>query len=87
LVVKRRLPALNALKAFEVAARHESFTKAAQELGVTQGAVSHQVKALEIELGLKLFRREHQRLLIRYYGANPGRKFLATSQPVATLAA
>jgi LysR family transcriptional regulator, glycine cleavage system transcriptional activator len=45
----RRLPPLNALKAFEAAARHESFTRAAEELLVTQGAVSHQVKALEEE--------------------------------------
>jgi LysR family glycine cleavage system transcriptional activator len=64
----RRLPALNALKAFEAAARYESFTKAADELCVTQGAVSHQVKALEAELGLKLFRRERQRLLITEAG-------------------
>ena len=49
----RRLPALNALKAFEAAARHESFTRASEELCVTQGAVSHQVKALEAELGVK----------------------------------
>ena len=42
----RRLPPLNALKAFEAAARHESFTRAAEELCVTQGAVRHQVKAL-----------------------------------------
>jgi LysR family glycine cleavage system transcriptional activator len=60
----RRLPSLNALKAFEAAARYESFTKAADELSVTQGAVSHQVKALEAELGLKLFNRERQRLII-----------------------
>jgi LysR family glycine cleavage system transcriptional activator len=60
----RRLPSLNALKAFEAAARHESFTKAADELAVTQGAVSHQVKGLEAELGLKLFNRERQRLVI-----------------------
>src|SRR5436305_14318819 len=60
----RRLPPLNALKAFEAAARHESFTRAAEELCVTQGAVSHQVKALETELGLKLFTRERQRLVI-----------------------
>ncbi len=50
----RRLPQLNALKAFEAAARHVSFTHAAAELCVTQGAVSHQVKALESELGVKL---------------------------------
>ena len=43
--MRPRLPPLNALKAFEAAARHESFTRAAEELCVTQGAVSHQVKA------------------------------------------
>src|SRR4051812_35259940 len=64
----RRLPTLNALKAFEAAARHESFTRAADELFVTQGAVSHQVKALEAELGLKLFNRERQRLVITEAG-------------------
>lgn len=64
----RRLPPLNALKAFEAAARHESFTRAAEELCVTQGAVSHQVKALEAELGLKLFHREPQRLVITAAG-------------------
>jgi LysR family glycine cleavage system transcriptional activator len=69
----RRLPPLNALKAFEAAARHESFTRAAEELCVTQGAVSHQVKALEAELGIKLFNRERQRLLI----TEAGRQYLA----------
>src|SRR3984893_18077552 len=69
----RRLPALNALKAFEAAARHESFTRAAEELCVTQGAVSHQVKALEAELGIKLFNRERQRLII----TEAGRDYLA----------
>src|SRR3954449_7528509 len=64
----RRLPPLNALKAFEAAARHESFTRAADELCVTPGAVSHQVKALEAELGLKLFNRERQRLVITEAG-------------------
>jgi LysR family glycine cleavage system transcriptional activator len=64
----RRLPTLNALKAFEAAARHQSFTRAAAELCVTQGAVSHQVKALEAELGLKLFNRERQRLVITEAG-------------------
>ena len=64
----RRLPSLNALRAFEAAARHESFTQAAQELCVTQGAVSHQVKALEDELGCRLFNREHRRLVITSAG-------------------
>jgi LysR family transcriptional regulator, glycine cleavage system transcriptional activator len=68
----RRLPPLNALKAFEAAARHESFTRAAEELFVTQGAVSHQVKALETELGVKLFNRERQRLVI----TEAGRQYL-----------
>lgn len=66
--MRRRLPQLNALKAFEAAARHESFTRAAEELCVTQGAVSHQVKALEAELGVKLFNRERQRLILTEAG-------------------
>jgi LysR family glycine cleavage system transcriptional activator len=69
----RRLPALNALKSFDAAARHESFTRAADELCVTQGAVSHQVKALEADLGVKLFNRERQRLVI----TEAGRQYLA----------
>lgn len=60
----RKLPSMNALVAFEAAARHESFTRAAEELCVTQGAVSHQVKALETELGLKLFYRQPQQLVL-----------------------
>lgn len=64
----RRLPSLNALKAFEAAARHQSFTRAAEELSVTQGAVSHQVKALELELGIRLFDRERQKLSITRAG-------------------
>src|SRR5712672_1628507 len=64
----RQLPPLNALRAFEAAARSESFTRAAEELCVTQGAVSHQVKALEAELGIKLFNRERQRLVITAAG-------------------
>ena len=68
----RRLPPLNTLRAFEAAARYESFTRAAEELHVTQSAVSQQVKALEIELGVKLFGREHQRLKI----TPAGRDFL-----------
>jgi LysR family glycine cleavage system transcriptional activator len=66
--MRPRLPPLNALKAFEAAARHESFTRAADELCVTQGAVSQQVKALEAELAIKLFNRERQRLVITEAG-------------------
>src|SRR5258705_8375041 len=71
--MRPRLPPLNALKAFEAAARHESFTRAAEELCVTQGAVSHQVKALEADLAIKLFNRERQRLII----TEAGRDYLA----------
>ena len=60
----RQLPPLNALRSFEAAARYESFTRAAEELHVTQGAVSQQVKTLETQLGVKLFIRERQRLKI-----------------------
>jgi LysR family glycine cleavage system transcriptional activator len=71
--MRRRLPPLNAIRAFEAAARSESITRAARELKVTQGAVSHQVKALEVTLGIKLFNREHQRLII----TEAGREYLA----------
>ncbi len=53
----RRLPPLNAMRVFEAAARHLSFTRAADELHVTQAAISHQVKALEDWLGTPLFQR------------------------------
>jgi len=53
---------LNALKAFEASARHLSFTRAADELCVTQAAVSHQIKALEGRLGVELFRRSNRGL-------------------------
>jgi LysR family glycine cleavage system transcriptional activator len=56
------LPALNTLRAFEAAARHESFARAAEELNVTPGAVAQQVKALEAWLGTPLFRRLSQGL-------------------------
>jgi LysR family glycine cleavage system transcriptional activator len=71
--MRRRVPSLNGLKAFEAAARHESFTRAAEELCVTQGAVSQQVKGLEAELGLKLFNRERQGLVI----TEGGREYMA----------
>jgi LysR family glycine cleavage system transcriptional activator len=55
--MQARLPPLNSLRAFEVAARHLSFVKAAQELHVTPAAISHQVKGLEEQLGVALFTR------------------------------
>jgi len=55
--MNQRLPSLNALRAFEAVARHLSLTKAAQELHVTPAAVSHQIKALEADLGVSLLRR------------------------------
>lgn len=60
----RRLPPLNGLRAFEAAARHMSFTRAAQELAVTQAAISHQIRALEQRLGLKLFLRRNRALFL-----------------------
>ena len=57
MTMSRRLPPLNALRAFEAAARHLSFAKAAHELNVTPAAISHQIKGLEDYLGVKLFRR------------------------------
>jgi LysR family glycine cleavage system transcriptional activator len=58
------LPPLNALRVFEAAARHMSFSKASEELSVTPTAVSHQIKHLEAHLGTALFRREPRRLTL-----------------------
>jgi len=60
--IMRRLPPLDSLRAFEAAARHLSFTKAAAELHVTQSAVSHRINGLEEELGVTLFRRLTRRM-------------------------
>lgn len=59
-----KLPPLNSLRAFASAAKHQSFTKAALELNVTQGAVSKQIAILEDYLGVNLFERKHQSLLL-----------------------
>lgn len=64
----RRLPPLNSLRSFESAARNLSFTRAAEELHVTQAAISHQVKALEDFLGVKLFTRRSRDLLLTEEG-------------------
>src|SRR5665213_1916487 len=59
-----RLPSLNGLRAFEAAARHLSFTNAASELNVTQTAISHQLRRLEQELGVRLFVRQNRALTL-----------------------
>src|SRR3954447_6586939 len=65
----RRLPPLAAIRAFEAAARTENFTAAAAELGMTQAAVSYQVKSLEERLGAPLFLREKGRARLTPLGA------------------
>ena len=65
----RRLPPLNALRAFEAAARHASFTRAAEELHVTHGAISRQVQALEAWLDQPLFERHNRRVVLTEAGA------------------
>jgi LysR family glycine cleavage system transcriptional activator len=67
-----RMPPLNALRAFEAAARYQNFSRAAEELHVTQGAVSRHVKLLEQHLGIELFRRRPQGLEL----TAPGRVLL-----------
>ena len=62
--LSHRLPPLNGLRSFEAAARHLSFTRAADELSVTPGAVSQQVKSLERALGITLFRRLPRSLVL-----------------------
>lgn len=71
----RNLPPLASIRVFEAAARHENFTSAADELGMTQAAVSYQVKSLEAWLGAPLFRRERGRVSL-----------LDTAAPLATQA-
>ena len=66
-----RLPSLNALRAFEASARHLNFRGAAEELGVTQGAVAQHVRGLEADLGIKLFDRLSRSLAL----TEPGRRY------------
>lgn len=68
--MRRRIPPLKSLRAFEAAGRHLSFTRAADELFVTQAAISHQIKALEEFLGLPLFIRQNRKLLLTDEGQN-----------------
>ncbi len=65
---RQKLPPLDPLVAFEAAARHLSFTQAAQELHLTQAAVSQQIRALEEFLGVQLFKREHRSVSLTQQG-------------------
>lgn len=68
--MRRRLPPFTAIRAFEAAARYESFTAASDELNVTQSAISHQVKRLEEFLGTRLFLRGSQGVELTPAGRN-----------------
>jgi len=75
--MRRLCPSMTELMAFEAAARHSSFTVAARELHVTQGAVSKQVRSLEAFLGVELFERVRQRLLL----TDAGERYLERVRP------
>jgi len=84
----RRFPSLDGLRAFEVAARHLSFTAAAEELFVTQGAVSQRIRALELELGFPLFDRHVRGLALTPRGERLAHGIrLGVGQIAETLAA
>jgi LysR family glycine cleavage system transcriptional activator len=78
-----RLPSLNALRIFEAAGRHHGYTRAAEELFLTHSAVSHQIKALEAELGTKLFRRAGHSMLLTEDGR---RLYLAVNKALTLIA-
>ncbi|WP_374636134.1 LysR substrate-binding domain-containing protein [Paracoccus sp. (in: a-proteobacteria)] len=88
-VSRRRLPPLNALRAFEVAGRKLSFRAAADELGVTQGAVAQQIRLLEEHLGLALFKRLPRGVALTPQGAvylaGVGRAFDTLSEATGQL--
>jgi DNA-binding transcriptional LysR family regulator len=77
---RNALPALDLLVGFEAAARHLSFTKAGEELFLTQSAVSRQIKELEEQLGVELFQRRHRALAL----TSAGKSFYASAAQVLT---
>ena len=77
---RNALPALDLLVGFEAAARHLSFTKAGEELFLTQSAVSRQMKELEGQLGVELFQRRHRALAL----TDAGKQFYASAAQVLT---
>src|SRR5579872_127769 len=88
-MMRDRLPPLAALRAFETAARHLNFSRAAEELYITHSAVSHQIKSLEAHLEVKLFRRSGRAMLLTGEGqrlyAHVREAFLRLQKGVAEL--
>jgi LysR family glycine cleavage system transcriptional activator len=82
----RRFPPLSALRPFEVAARLESFSRAAEELHVTHGAVSHQVRALEEHLGTALFARQGKRVVLTAAGRSLAERVRAALEEIGRAA-
>lgn len=76
--MKRFMPSLNALMAFEAAATYRNFTRAGDDLGLTQSGISRQIAALEAQLGLKLFERMGPKLVL----TNPGRSYVQAVTPL-----
>src|SRR5262252_1647793 len=75
---RARLPSLDLLKGFEAAARHLSFTRAAEELFLTQSALSRQMQTLEEQLGSPLFERRHRQLLL----TDAGQRLQSTAKAI-----
>ena len=85
-LMARRLPPLSALRPFEAAARLESFSRAAEELHLTHGAVSHQVRALEEHLGTPLFARHGKRVALTAAGRTFAERVRAALDEIARAA-
>ncbi|MDS8357959.1 LysR family transcriptional regulator, partial [Streptococcus pneumoniae] len=75
--MRRKIPSTSALVCFEAAARHQSFTKAAQELSLTQGAVCRQIASLETFLNVELFRRLRRGVKLTEAGLSYSRQVAA----------
>lgn len=74
--MRRKIPSTTALVGFEAAARHQSFTKAAEELALTQSAICRQIAGLETFLGVKLFRRTRRGVQLTEAGRQYGRRLV-----------
>jgi LysR family glycine cleavage system transcriptional activator len=84
--VPHRLPNFSALRAFEAAARHQNFSRAAEELHLTHGAISHQVRALEEELGTPLFVRNGRHVKVTPDGLRFAHQLAKAFNDIATAA-